>query len=1259
MLKTSAIAYWTFISELLLAGSIVACSKSKNSPAPAAGQAPAAVVVRETVDTIAPAPVVILLPQPQPYASSESLFEVSGTCEPAALVMVSADTPLAIEETRCTDYSTFALPVSQNNDGTYTYSFRQKDAAGNLSEPVTFVWTRQTSQSSGTGSGSNTASVPPAVIDPPVVAVPASNSFSSNLPAFSLSGTCTTGLTVRLTRPSGGGNLDSTCVGSAFIFPAVSESLAGSYTYSLVQVDSSGQQSAAVQRTWIRDLTAPSVPVRTLPATSPFTSSGSLGISGACESGATVHLAGASTQSIACVSSAFAFSVSSLPAGFYLFTLSQTDAAGNSSMPSAPFQWVRDTTSPATPTIISPSSSPYTSSGNLTISGFCELNATVNLAGSSSQSTPCSGGSFSFTVNSLPAGNHSFTVSQTDVAGNLSTPSLPLQWNRDVTAPSVPTITSPSSNPYESGGVLIISGACETGASVHLAGSASQSVMCLAGGYNFTVSSLSDGHHNFSVSQTDTAGNVSASSSVFQWVRDTAAPVTPTIISPSANPHSSGGNLVISGSCESGATVNLAGSSAQSASCSSGAFSFSVSGLSDGSYNFTLSQTDAAGNSSMPSAPLVWIRDATSPAAPTIISPSSNPYTSGGNLTISGGCETGATVYLAGSATQSAMCLSSAYTFNINSLANGTHNFTVSQTDSTGNTSPAASNPVLQWTRNSTVPPTPTISTPASSPYFSSGFLIISGVCEAGANVFLSGASVQSTPCSSLSYSFTVSGLSEGTHNFSLSQTSSAGISSASPALLQWTLDTTQPATPTIISPSSNPYASSGNLTISGGCETGATVSLAGASSQSALCSSSIYSFGVSSQPYATHNFSITQTDAAGNSSSAAALQWTRSPSAPTLSSPAGFASGGTYSSNTPSLVLAGSCESGLTVTLSGAVAASDVTVPEGSLTQTCSSSNFSFTISKSVDATYAINVRQGSSADTTLNWIRNTFVAPPAITVPATDPFSGNTTFFSLSGTCINGHTVRISSSSGSAPQVTSCSTSAFNFAVVSESSDGSYTYSVVQIDSAGNQSGAVQRTWLRDTLAPAVPTITSPSTSPHTSSGNLTISGGCETNATVNLSGSASQSTTCTASVYSFSFSASVDATYNFLISQTDEVGNASSAASLQWIRTTPSDPAPSITLPAGYSSGGSYTSNSANLVLQGGCQTGLTVTLSGDVVAADVTSPSASLTQTCASSQFSFTIAKTVDGTYAINVRQGTSSNTTLNWTKNTFVAPPTIT
>lgn len=413
-------------------------------------------------------------------------------------------------------------------------------------------------------------------------------------------------------------------------------------------------------------------------------------------------------------------------------------------------------TTPSAPTITSPSSSPYYSNANsVTISGGCTTGATVSLEGASitTQTFTCASSAYSFTVSKSSDATYSFTVKQTVASVDSATSSL--SWIRD-TAVSAPTITSPA-NPYTSADTTFsISGACETGATVSLAGDSTGSTACAGSAYSLSITKSSNAAYNFTVSQTDLAGNTSGNTG-FTWTRDTTVPSTPTITSPSLVSgvyYSNGNTLVITiSSCTTGLTVTLSGSSitTQTGTCASSAFTFStITKTSDADYVFSVKQTSAASVDSG-AATMTWQRDTSTPSAPTATGPASSPYNSSAattSIAISGACETNATVNLMGATTESKACTGGAYTFTTyNPGADGTYNFSITQTDRAGNTSGSTS---YQWIRDTASPTISTITPATSSGNLSTATNIAlsgSGYKSSGMTIMVGGAT-----CSNFSY---------------------------------------------------------------------------------------------------------------------------------------------------------------------------------------------------------------------------------------------------------------------------------------------------------------------------------------------------------------------------------------------------------------------------------------------------------------------------------------------------------------------------
>lgn len=183
----------------------------------------------------------------------------------------------------------------------------------------------------------------------------------------------------------------------------------------------------------------------------------------------------------------------------------------------------------ARPTILSPVEQSYVSSTSQTITGACEEDAIVNVGGniiSPPQTGVCVGNSYSIPVIlTSPEGLKVINVSQTDSAGNISD-LIDLRITLDTVVLAV-VITSPSDASIVSATSQIITGTCETGASVNISGaftSSPQSVLCVNAAYSTAVVLTSgDGVKNINAYQVDIAGNTSLTSSI-SLTLDTLAP---------------------------------------------------------------------------------------------------------------------------------------------------------------------------------------------------------------------------------------------------------------------------------------------------------------------------------------------------------------------------------------------------------------------------------------------------------------------------------------------------------------------------------------------------------------------------------------------------------------------------------------------------------------------------------------------------------------------------------------------------------------
>jgi hypothetical protein len=279
-----------------------------------------------------------------------------------------------------------------------------------------------------------------------------------------------------------------------------------------------------------------------------------------------------------------------------------------------------------------------------------------------------------------------------------------------------------------------------------------------------------DGPYQLLARATDVAGNVADSAKRSVTV-DNSAPVAPNLTSTPANPsNSTAPSFSFTG--EAGATFQCSLDGAAFAACTSPR---AYSGLAAGSHTFQVRQTDTAGNAG-PAASYTWTIDTTAPAAPTItVGPTGLTTQTSASFSFTG--EAGATFQCSLDGAAFVACTSpKAYS----GLADGAHTFQVRQTDTAGNTGPAAND---GWTVDSTPPDTVIDVAPSDPSAVDVSFDVSSpdgGVafeCQLDGGGF----SVCSSPAS-------YTGLASGPHTFDVRAIDSAGNVDPTPASFTWSV---------------------------------------------------------------------------------------------------------------------------------------------------------------------------------------------------------------------------------------------------------------------------------------------------------------------------------------------------------------------------------------------------------------------------------------------------------------------------------------
>ena len=911
--------------------------------------------------------------------ANQTSLSVSGSCSKAGSIAVAAG---GISSTvPCTSSAfTTSLDLHTLSDGAVTITADSVDAAGNHAVQATLGLTKDTSTPTATlasvpTSPSKTVNLNVTVAGTNVshykFKVGASSSTDcSSASGYSSESAVATHITADISAIS-----DTTikvCV--------VGRNLAGNYQ----------AFTSATSSTWLKDTVVTDFSGLTVSPTSPGNNNRPT-ISGATESSAIVQIYSLAScmgtvlgNGTATAGGAFSItSGSSIGSdGSYNFSLQATDMAGNVRCSSSSVAYVLDTVAPTIALTTSAANStnltsiPFTATFSEAVTGF-SLSSITTVNGVASGLTG-SGSTYSFNIAPTNQGNISVGVGASqaqDAAANGNVASSTVSRTYDSLAPVI-VISSPASGAYFKTSSVVVSGTCESGLTINVGGtgiSSAGTVSCSSGTFSTTLTfSSGDGAKNISLSQTDAAGNVGSTSVAVNY--DTTPPVLNFTSVSVQNQNTKTNTVTFTGGCETGLSVVVAGGvDSGSTTCASGAWSYTtVSATSDGTRNYSFTQTDLAGNATAISGS--WIRDTVAPIV-AISSPVAN-YAAQTSVNLAGTCENGLGVVVNGAGVLSQVtlaCSSGSYSAQIYfSSGDGAKAIVVSQTDLASNTTSVT----RSFVRDTTPPAiTQTIN---SSPYTTNTSTVtFGGACEAGLSVIVSGADTNSVACPSGTWSYTTGSQStDASRTYTFTQTDSAGNAGAVSAI--WVHDTTPPA---LTFTSSSSFLTSGNsVTFSGNCESGPQVYVTGGATANVACASGTWSYSPTSSSDGTLNFTFTQTDAAGNSSTING-SWQRSTSGPVIT----VTQTSPQLSNGSSLTISGTCSGGTagsngTIVVSGAASSS----------VTCTSSNstvgsWTYSAAQSTDGTYnytftttdTFTTPRSSSAS--LQWNRDT--TPPQMT--------------------------------------------------------------------------------------------------------------------------------------------------------------------------------------------------------------------------------------------------------------------------------------
>ncbi|MCG8161726.1 BapA prefix-like domain-containing protein [Brenneria goodwinii] len=621
---------------------------------------------------------------------------VSGSAEAGSTVTITDTAGNVLGSVTVGEDGSFNVPLSPALTNGEAVTVTVTDAAGNVSAPVTAT--------------APDLSIPDTTApDAPVAAI--------SEDGLTVSGTAEPGSTVTVTLPDST-TLTTTADAFGVYSTELSSALTNGEAVTVTATDAAGNVSAPVtvtaQDTSIPDTTAPDAPVAAI-------SEDGLTVSGTAEAGSlvTVTLPDNSTQTTTAAANG-TWSITlpeALTAGEQL-TATATDGAGNVSAPvtvTAPDTSIPDTTAPDAPVAA-------ISEDGLTVSGTTEPGSAVTVTLQNNATLTITADAFGVYSIALPTAltnGEAVTVTATDAAGNVSTPTT-------ATAPDLTAPTAPADLLVAEDGASV-SGSAEAGSTVTITDADGNVLGSVTvgddGSFSVPLSPALTNGEEISVVASDAAGNNSSSVSVA--APDTTAPDAPVAAI-------SEDGLTVSGTAEAESlvTVTLPDNSTQTTTAAAnGTWSITLPEALTAGEQLTATATDEAGNVSAPvtvTAPDTSIPDTTAPDAPVAT-------VSEDGLTVSGTAEPGSTVTV--TLPDSTTLTTTADAFGIYSiglpvaLTNG-EAVTVTATDAAGN----VSTPTTATALDLTAP-----SAPADLQVAADG-TSVSGSAEAGSTVTITDA---------------------------------------------------------------------------------------------------------------------------------------------------------------------------------------------------------------------------------------------------------------------------------------------------------------------------------------------------------------------------------------------------------------------------------------------------------------------------------------------------------------------------------------
>jgi PKD repeat protein len=478
-----------------------------------------------------------------------------------------------------------------NEDGTYTYTVRAIDGAGNVGADATPLVVHVDTTPPGAPSG--VAGPTPTAAAPELTWTPVASTTA-----------------YRVYRDAA---LVATTADPSYSDSGLAE---GRYSYTVSAIDASGNESAlSPAHTIIYDTTPPDTP-HAPTAASPTSSPVALAWPGAFDAnGVDVYQVLRDGVVVANVRGQSWIDGASADGG-HSYALRAVDGAGNVSGTSNPVTVLYDATAPSVPsapagpaqTRVKPAFSWVASTDAGSGVSAYRIYRGATLVGSTAAST--------FTDASVSVGGtYRYVVLAVDAAGNVSAPSDAVSIVYDTTAPTSPATPSAPS-PTRTGPVITWSGGTDAnGIDHYVVVRDGIDIGIGVSPWTDTDPALSDGTHLYAVRAVDPAGNVSSPSSSRAVAYDGTAPSAPGAIT-AVSPTAAAPALTWAPAADAIGVVRYDVIRDDSPLGSTGGTTFTDSTAGEGTHVYTVRAVDAAGNTGSASEARTVLVDATPPAVP-------------------------------------------------------------------------------------------------------------------------------------------------------------------------------------------------------------------------------------------------------------------------------------------------------------------------------------------------------------------------------------------------------------------------------------------------------------------------------------------------------------------------------------------------------------------------------------------------------------------------------------------------------------------